>query len=298
MTNASRATTAPLSNYVNLPTDQHQQRKLTALDALRRQSVIASQRKCHKVYYKYPKRVYQSDGSSYVEGLTHCASAHSCPWCTPRKLAEKREKVLKWTEELSASGGSLAMGTLTVHTPYKAPLKASYMRLKQVKARFLRLIKPHEKRLGILQSVYVIDETFTPGRRWHPHLHVLWLVPKLIDDSALAAFMDEATTTWLRAAHDVGVGPVSVSAQAMSSRQTQKDMSDAVRYVMNHGYFPQSPPTPRPNGSYGPMSPFELLELARTTSNPKYWAAYNEFERANKGQHRVTFHPARSTPTS
>jgi len=290
---SQRGHTQPLSSNGNLATE-HAIRKAVARDALRRFSALVNQRKCGIVPFKFPKTVILPDGTTYIEGIVKCQSAGSCPWCTPRKVAEKRQFILERCEITSASGGAVVMGTLTVHSPYGSPLKSGYGRLKAVKARYLRIIKGVEKLAGATHSVYAIEETFTVGRRWHPHIHALWFIPGPTDEAALAVFQQDAIKSWLRAAADVGVGPVSVSAQHMSVKRSFQEMKDAAFYVTDHGMFPEAPPTPSSSGTYPALKPFEILELARTTCEPFWMKAYNEFELANKGQHRITFHPRRA----
>lgn len=281
---------ATLISYGILPTNPNARRKWIARDALRTFSVIKAQTTCGAFTYATPKEVTLPNGYTYMSGVGHCGLTNSCPWCSPRKLVAKRERVRALGEEAIEGGGYAVMATLTLRRAPNQPLGVGYRNLDKVRAKFRRKMKSIEAKHGISSSMFTLEETFSTATRWHPHLHWVWFVPSTMNEVEYRAFESAVIDAWKQSAALAGITGVSLRAQRLRRFRSAEDMKKLASYVTKHGFFPSDPPRANSGGGLRGLSPFEVLELARTTGDFFWISAYNEFERANKGKHRVQFY--------
>ncbi len=116
--------------------------------------------------------------AGFYGGLQTCGSVWSCPVCS-QKIAMRRKAELEAAIEAhEATGGIVAMVTLTMShhkgeglTETVEALKASYRQLKSG-----RSFKDFRENVGLVGSIAAFEVTFG-GNGWHPHLHTLVFLP-------------------------------------------------------------------------------------------------------------------------
>ena len=154
-------------------------------------------------------------GMAHFSGLQSCASIWACPVCGPKIRAERARELetfaAAWIARDGWGGwkgkGGLLMGTFTFQhhrrldlDPLLDKLADAWRRMLQYK-RYRRLKDEH----GLVG--FTRAEELTHGRNgWHPHLHVLFWLPKHMSQKKADLLRAEFFAMWLKACDAVGLG--------------------------------------------------------------------------------------------
>ena len=151
--------------------------------------------------------IKEHEGRVYASGVAQCASVWCCPVCSA-KIRTRREVELERACEIHvASGGSLAMLTLTLrHDRSMSLFQVLGALLRSYRgARHRKAFKAIRRLLaGVVRSLEI-----TYGENgWHPHLHLLLFVESEVERESLEALLDDFVTDWrFVVGRDLGVMP-------------------------------------------------------------------------------------------
>lgn len=138
---------------------------------------------------------------AHFAGVQLCGKVWACPVCAPRirheRARELDETLTRWV--CGNGAGSVMLMTLTMphdHGESLADLRVT------VRESFRALTSGSQwdkarKRYGLAHCVVALDVTHGPNG-WHPHLHVIVLGTRRLDDVELAAFRATTFGRWAR----------------------------------------------------------------------------------------------------
>lgn len=136
--------------------------------------------KCGHCRVSQAVAVTMREGRARFSGLVRCGLVWVCPVCSATIKAERANEVRKLYEWHKANGGNVLMLSLTVRHALGDDLKevrkgvAHAWRLLQ-SGKHWQYLKREIKLVGTVRALEV-----THGEHgWHPHLHVLLLVPEM-----------------------------------------------------------------------------------------------------------------------
>lgn len=119
--------------------------------------------------------------------LSHCHSAWSCPYCTPRRLAEFAFKTSCIIDHKYKHGYEAYMLTYTVPHHHQ-PLAELMNQLKVLRHKVPNTAGGQDlHRLGWGGSIISLEITYSLYNGWHPHLHQLIFIKKGAQDKLKAA---------------------------------------------------------------------------------------------------------------
>jgi hypothetical protein len=149
----------------------------------------------------------EHEGRVYPSNVAQCASVWCCPVCSARIRTRRQVELETACGVHVASGGALAMLTLTLRHD-------SSMSLFEVLGALLRSYRGARHRkafkairrllIGVVRSLEV-----TYGENgWHPHLHLLLFVESEVEREKLESLLDDFITDWrFVVGRDLGVMP-------------------------------------------------------------------------------------------
>lgn len=140
-----------------------------------------------------------ADGQAgaHYSGVERCASIWACPVCSAVIRAERAVEIQRAVEAHQATGGGVAMVTLTLRHRSGDDLG---LLLDALLRGWQRLIAgaPWERqkaRLGIAGFVRAVEVTWG-GNGWHPHMHALVFTEGQMSEGAAAAFQGWVLDRW------------------------------------------------------------------------------------------------------
>ena len=276
----------PLISYGVKPTDKVKLAKWNARDDLRTFTVNKPQKTC-AAFAVRPLVLKTKNGYTYLDGVGYCKSSQSCPWCSPRTLAMKRQTVVAKTVNTIDRGGAIVYAVFTIAQIPNQHLGTRYKNLSKVVASFRRKVKRLELQHGINRSTRTIEETYSQGTGWHPHVNWLWYVNAELPPELLQKFAREATALWVGSAKACGFTRTSTKAQSAKTIYDADAARRTAEYCVKHSYYPLTKPTQAADGKYRGLNAWDVLELARRTGDFAWISLYNEFEMAIKRKRRV-----------
>lgn len=191
-------------------------------------------------------------------GVRTCGSVWACPVCAPveadrRGTALERVVARRW-----AAGWRVAHAVLTVRHTAGEPLREVLGAL----SRAWRHLVSHRRTKGLLRGWdWHRSIELTWGRNgWHPHIHLLLLVPPGVDPYVLEEPLWEA---WREAVEAVGWAPSSRGGYSYQVPSSEEDALAVASYNEKTWSLPQEASLGPIKGGKGGMSPFELLAVAQ-----------------------------------
>ena len=193
-------------------------------------------------------------------GLRTCDSPWACPVCAPALADRRGEALARTLEHFHEMGFRIVHAVLTVrHTKGEAladvfgALADAWRRMGKDRA-----FRPHWSGLGYARAVEV-----TFGKNgWHPHIHMVLVIPPERDVYELEEALWEA---WSGAVLEVGWAPSSRDAYFYDIVETDTDIAEVARYVakMTSGWGIGAEITggPRKKSTEG-LTPLQLLAAA------------------------------------
>lgn len=161
-----------------------------------------------------------------------CGSVWACPVCGPRVRQERAreldEALTVWVKRHGP--GSVMLLTLTMPHDFGESLGALRA---TVRGSFLALVSGSQwvkaqRRYGLAFSVVALDVTHGPNG-WHPHLHVIVLGTRRLDDAELASFRATTFGRWSRKL--VGMGRRAPSEAHGIDLERARSRAEVGRYV-------------------------------------------------------------------
>ena len=227
--------------------------------------------------------LHRGQHCAHWSGLQTCKSIWACPVCSARIRTERAaiiERAAKaWVDRFS---GQLGFLTLTLRHALGQPLRALRRALS---AAWRRIAQSRWWRsLGVFGWFRSVEVTW--GRNgWHPHLHILLLVPAGFDLEALGS---EVGRRWQQSVTAQGLAPttlergarlqpVSVGGESMA-RYLSKVLDEAGEEWDVGAELARSDVKRSRKG----MSPMQLLEAAAAGDGAAV-ARWHEYEQGTKG---------------
>ncbi len=222
-------------------------------------------------------------GQAYYSGLQVCGVAAACP-CCGAKIAEARaERVGLAITAWRATGGQVALLTLTFShragqalAPNLDALLGAYRAL--VRGGSYRRLKA---RHGLQHFIKGLEFTWSGENGWHPHLHVLGFFAGAFD---VAAFERELWALWLAQLARVGR-----SCTRAHGLKVQQGFVNAHKYVTkigrSWGLADELARANQKRGRAGRYSPPDLLRACRDGTLPAASALFAEYVEAMRGRH-------------
>lgn len=222
-------------------------------------------------------------GQAYYSGLQVCGVAVACPCCGARIAEERARRVELAIAAWRATGGQVALVTLTFShhagqalAPNLDALLAAYRSL--VRGGSYRRLKA---RYGLAHFIKGVELTWSAANGWHPHLHVLGFFTGAFD---VAAFERELWALW-----SAQLGRVGRSCMRVHGLKVQQGFTNAHKYVTKIGrQWGLADELARANqkrGRAGSYSPPDLLRACRDGELAVAPALFVEYVEAMHGRH-------------
>ena len=222
-----------------------------------------NQQKCGRTRRQPEVEVRKAEDRAHLLGLVSCASWHSCPVCSRRIARNRAEEIETALEVHHARGGSTMLLTLTMAHEAGDGLKEMYRGISGAWRRVAmqRVWRQARSELGIVGTIRATDCTLGPNG-WHPHLHVLVLIGKELDDSAMRGLEDRIYEVFARKVVEA-VGerhrPAHRDADGKGIGVNIQAGRRAGSYVAKMGLAREITSIGTKQGSGGRRTPFELL---------------------------------------
>ena len=191
-------------------------------------------------------------------GLMTCGSPWACPVCSPSLAEERGEALARAVARLVALGYRAVHVVLTVRHTAGQPLAQVFGAL----TRAWRWAWGHRRLRGLLRGVaYACSVEATFGRHgWHPHIHVLLLVPPGRDPRVLKELLWDV---WSESVLAVGWEPSSRAAYRFQVVEDEEALGLVSRYTAKGpwGLGQEVAGGPLKEGEAG-LTPFQLLGVA------------------------------------
>lgn len=222
-------------------------------------------------------------GQAYYSGLQVCGVAAACPCCGARIAEERAQRVGLAIAAWRATGGQVALLTLTFShhvgqalAPNLDALLGAYRAM--VRGGSYRRLKA---RFGLRHFIKGLEFTWSAENGWHPHLHVCGFFAGAFD---VAAFERELWALWL-----AQLGRVGRSCTRAHGLKVQQGFVNAHKYVTKIGrLWGLADELARANqkrGRAGSYSPPDLLRACRDKTLPAAPALFAEYVEAMHGRH-------------
>ena len=222
-------------------------------------------------------------GQAYYSGLQVCAVAAACPCCGARIAEERAERVGLAIAAWRATGGQVALSTLTFSHragqalgPNLDALLAAYRAM--VRGGSYRRLKA---RHGLRHFIKGLEFTWSAENGWHPHLHVCGF---FAGDFDVAVFERELWALWL-----AQLGRVGRSCTRAHGLKVQQGFTNAHKYVTkigrSWGLADELARANQKRGRSGSYSPPDLLRACRDKTLPAAPALFAEYVEAMHGRH-------------
>lgn len=225
-------------------------------------------------------------------GVVTCHNKHTCPDCSIKADRATRETLSAVNADHQASGGVVAMLTLTIGHKYGDALREILDRLLE---RATALLSPGGKQnkrrreiFGFLGGYKALECTIGKNG-FHPHLHVPIFFEPGTRDEQITEFANELKDAWV----DMCAGDVSPA-----TRQNQNLVFDdtpiggpgerIAQYVAKSGLAWEATSRSTKGGRNGSRSIFEVAEDYAEFQRPLDAAIMREFNDAMKGRKRIT----------
>lgn len=223
-----------------------------------------------------------------LQGLTRCASPWSCPVCAPR-VASLRARVLAPQVQARLDAGWTAwLITLTVRHGREDPLDTLFAGLSKAWSRVTSgKAGKALRRLGSPEYIRGLDLTWSSRNGWHPHVHVVVLLPPGHGDG-------RATATALAARWRSVLGALGYDAlPGAQDVQPCRDAAQAAAYATTPAavYEAVGIGTKTARNPRAGLTAFDLLRAAVPESGPgdsAMIARWCEYVAAVKGRRQTT----------
>lgn len=230
--------------------------------------------------------VGKRQGRAYLSGVETCGSVWACPVCAP-KIAEKRRLEVRQaiTRHLSA-GGAVYMTAFTVPHQFFDSCKELRSRVsksfsKVISGKRWKKIKADYHLSGYIRALEV-----THGKNgWHPHIHTLFFVDKVLNDCDLNRLESVLFDRWSKIVERDGGGWCNRDIFRLEACTTPEIAGD---YVGKWGVDSEITRFHLKKAKGGGFSPWDFLQMAHS-SGTRAARLFREFLGAFKGARQLTW---------
>ena len=258
-----------------------------------REAGLETVRKCGRVRIAPSVGLRVAGGVAGYSGLHTCGSVWACPVCASKVLARRSIEIAEMVEAQEASGGRLAMLTLTMRHKRGDSLTELWDNLAYAwhAVTGTKTWRNEKDRNGLLGWTKVVE--VTQGRNgWHAHLHVLLYLEESPSNQALDAWQGAIFARWSRALQRRGE-----RAPLLNSQDLHLIHGKAEPLA---GYFAKAADTGSEMGAemthsagkvarsvYGTETPWRLLDGAISDGDAEALGKWHEWERASRGRRQI-----------
>ncbi len=220
-------------------------------------------------------------GAAYYTGLIVCGNAWSCPCCASKISERRRIELLEAIRLHRATGGAVALLTLTV--PHARESRA--FELVDLTCQAIRRFWSGRARArlfadcGLVGSVRALEVTHGDANGWHPHTHHLLFLSADVD---LAVLGERLFVHWARQVAAVGLGT------ALPDAFKLHDGSHASRYASKWGLAEELSKANVKQARALGRTPFALLH-DYASGDARAGALFAEFAVAFKGRSQLRY---------
>jgi hypothetical protein len=227
-------------------------------------------------------------GGVSLAGLHTCGSVWACPVCAGRIYAERALEVTQAVRIWNGVGGKTYMLTLTVRHGDGDHLRELRVRLALAWRYFNQGREAQERtaRYGIKYSIRALELTHGDVNGWHPHLHILLMSTRTLDDFHQA----EIAQAWQQAVWRAfgGTNIPDLEHGVKLTRTLDEDGKGRTDYLAKLGLEIAAITTKQ--GLLGSRTPWQVAEAAaqgeRKGHDAKLWQNYTA---ALKGARQLTW---------
>lgn len=225
---------------------------------------------------------HQKTDKAFYTGLMVCGSVWTCPVCAA-KISERRKNELKQAiDQHKASGGRLALLTLTFSHKRTDKLKTTLERFSKASTKLMTGKAYHKIRqeMGIIGRVKVTEVTYGENG-YHPHAHIAIFYENEVD---LLQVQLKLYRLWSNSCESVGL---------TTARKYGLDLQGAeevAAYLSKHGNWSLEQELSKAHikkAKHGSMTPFDFLRTYLVTEDDKYLKLFAEYVECFKGKRQV-----------
>jgi len=226
-------------------------------------------------------------GSADLRGLLRCASPWACPTCAPKVAAARARVLAPQVAARTEAGWTAWLVTLTLRHKRGDDLAALFSALGTAWSRLTSGKNGKAlRRLGPPEFIRGLDLTWSARHGWHPHVHVVLLLPPGHGDG-------EATATALAARWRTVLGGLGWEALSGGQDvQACRDAERAARYATCPAAVYESVGVAtKTGGGRAGLTAFDLLRAAvpaEGEADPAAVARWCEYVAAVKGKRQTT----------
>lgn len=218
------------------------------------------------------------DKTAILRGLVTCKSVWSCPVCSARISAQRKDELNRLLAWARGEGHAVVMLTLTARHG-RATVLPDFLEAMKVAGRRLRQSRKWRS-LGLVGSV-AAQEVTHGGNGWHVHGHWLLVLP-CGADAALQA-VEGLRAEWLRSLGKAGMTGGDAAFQVQSA-------SAAGEYVGKFGAAEEVALGHVKKGRGGSRTPWQLLADARD-GDAQAAALFRDYSLSFKGRRQLVWSP-------
>lgn len=243
-------------------------------------------------------------GKVGFSGLMHCGSPWSCPVCAPRIAAAQTSAIREEIAARIAAGWRVVMALGTVPHERGEPLAEVMVRLKGALKLTLAEIRRCWPGFAYIRAIEV---THSDASGWHPHVHLLLLLPPLdptdpetptdpverewVEKDRFAHFLRDWSRWWLAKTEALGIecderanGAEEAASAAAAAAYVVKGESAKVNSAAAEIGLGQTTKMARGRLS---RTPFQILEDIFIRQNWRDRALFCEYLSATAGERRL-----------
>lgn len=223
--------------------------------------------------------------AAHMAGLMVCGSPWFCPVCASRVSERRRVEVARAVAWVEASGAQMVLTTFTLRHQDCHSLKAS---LGALLGAYRRMHQQREYRAlrasyGLTHSIKAVEVTWSPRNGFHPHLHVLQVLPGGVE---LRRYGSAVSAAWRSALEHFGFS--ASAAVGVDVRASWEDVKDYVTKLGRTWGAPEElTKANTKRGRKDSLTPWDLLRSVRDTGDEVHAERFREFARTMKGSHQL-----------
>lgn len=224
-------------------------------------------------------QIVRSGGKGYLNGVQRCASPWACPVCSPAITGRRVEALRPQILDLLSAGWSAHLVTLTLRHHVGQTLDELFDFLGRAWRRLASGRTWQEWKSEGLEYVRGYDLTHG-GSGWHPHLHLVLLLPPGCPGDRPQAFLSR----WCEALRGVG-GSAVIEAQHV---EECADASRATRYAVSLSGVWETVGAPNKTAKANDSRTAFELARAAVCGDSRAASLWQEYALATKGKRPCT----------
>jgi hypothetical protein len=257
-------------------------------------STLERVRKCRRVVCDHAVSLNLTEHGAGYAGLTTCGSVWACPRCSAQIWARRADELDQGVRAWDASGGKVAMVTLTMRHDATQPLDELWDALSKAWAAAsgnYRGARDAIATAGGAGWARVVEATHG-ANGWHLHVHALMFVDQDADVDELGAAMFAAWASRL-----VGLGmsaPIATSGGLdVRTMDLSESAGEVARYVSKATYEATAAVVGELAGQHGKRAgrgnrrPWDVLRELGEHGRDHDAAIWREWEQASKGRRAI-----------